>query len=222
MPVRGRDRFAEEVPRGTPLDPGLAADGGGAGRLGSNIREGGSMLDYGAIGRIPESIALNRNGKVIAAARKRLGTLRVINRTLRIADAEMIHEFPPLPVGVKNGEYEVYAYEWSHSRGPVNVCAVVLLRQQRWAISRRLTIRNNIRPDLTEGLFVDFGAVSIESDNLITLTAGLGDGYYPVFAIRNFGVFLQSIIVDFKIWKLPNLVLLPGQKLDEYGMVVST
>lgn len=176
------------------------------------------MLNYKQIGRLPESITISRNGKPLSALRVNLGKVRVIDRTLKIADAEMIDEFPPLPVTITNGEYDVYTYQWPHPRGIVNLCAVLYVRPQRWSLTRRLSIPNEVRPDLAEGLIVDFGAVSIKSGNAITLTSGLGDGYYPVFANNNFGWWLQSLIVDFKIWEMGNVVHMPGQQVDEYGI----
>jgi len=48
----------------------------------------------------------------------------------------------------------------------------------------------------------------------------LGDGYYPVYGVFNFGLWLQALVVDFQLWKLKRYVLLPNQEMDEYGLVV--
>lgn len=178
------------------------------------------MLDFKEIGSLPEVISLTRNGKPFRAARFTLGKLRVSQGTIRIADAEMINEFPPLPMRVPNGEHSVVVYQWHHSRGPIDVCAIVFFRPSRWTVTRRMAIPNDVRPDLSAGLIVDSGAISIQSDNAITLTAGQGDGYYPLFANYNFGWWLQAVIVDFKIWEIGNVALMPGQKFDEFGIVV--
>jgi len=83
-----------------------------------------------------------------------------------------------------------------------------------------LEIDNRCRPDLFEGIVVDSGHVTVAATNTITLASGLGDGYYPIFANYNFGFQLQSLILDFNVWKIRNYVILPGQRLDEFGLPV--
>ena len=176
------------------------------------------MLNYKMIGRLPESITLFRNGKPFSATRVSLGKMQVVDRAIQVADAAMIDEFPPLGVWLGNGEYAAYAYQWAHPSGIINICAVLHIRPQRCCWTRRLSIPNDVRPDLAEGLIVDSGEISFKSANKTTLTSGFGDGYYPVFANLNFGLWLQSLIVDFKIWEIGNVIHMPGHVLDEYGI----
>ena len=65
-------------------------------------------------------------------------------------------------------------------------------------VTRRLVIRTSIRPDLTEGIIVDSAEIALQSSNTLTIASGFGDGYYPVVANFNWGVLLQSVVVDFE------------------------
>lgn len=96
----------------------------------------------------------------------------------------------------------------------------MIFRAQKFAVTRRLSIRTEIRPDLNEGIIVDTGEIAIQSDDSITMQAGLGDGYYPIFVNYNFGIVSQSVVVDFKIWEVDRRIMLrPGQTLDDFGIV---
>jgi hypothetical protein len=179
------------------------------------------MLDYKAVGRTPSGIRLTRNGREISAIRAPLGRVRVAGRAVRIADSAWVADVPPLPVRVADGEYDVFAYRWLHRGGDVNVCAVVRFRPPRlMVVTRRLAIHTDFRPDLTEGVIVDTGEITILSGNAITLESGLGDGYYPVVANLNYGRALQSLVVDFKLWECGKTILPSGWRSDEYGMAV--
>jgi hypothetical protein len=77
-----------------------------------------------------------------------------------------------------------------------------------------------MRPDLTAGIIVDSAEIRIGSASALTHPAGLGDGYYPITGVYNFGLLARAVVLDFKLWHVRDVVLLPGQVLDEYGIVV--
>jgi hypothetical protein len=178
-----------------------------------------AMLNYRALGRLPDVIAFTRGGRTLTAIRKDLGLIRIQDRRLWIADPLLVDAAPPLPVRPPGGAASVHTYLWDHPRGPVHVCVVVRFRRQRWAAIRRLAVRTDARPDLRGGVIVDSGEVAIQSAGAVRLTSGPGDGYYPVYAAYNFGVFVQAVIVDFEVWQVRRVVLMPGQELDEFGIV---
>ena len=63
-------------------------------------------------------------------------------------------------------------------------------------------------------------ALRIGGVSYVTLPSGLGDGYYPVVGVFNFGVFVQALVLDFQVGRVRNIVLLPGQMFDEFGIVL--
>lgn len=83
-----------------------------------------------------------------------------------------------------------------------------------------MIVANDMRPDLNAGIIVDSAEIRIGSSSSLTHPAGLGDGYYPITGVYNFGLFAQAVVLDFKVWHAREVVLLPGQVLDEYGIVV--
>jgi hypothetical protein len=179
------------------------------------------MLFYKTIACLPEAVRFSRNGYPIAAQRKSLGRIQIADARVWAADPQLIDDVLSLPVKCPNGEFDVFRYEWNHQNGPVNVCVVIAFRPQHWAISRRLSIHTAIRPDLTEGIIVDFGQVALRSASTISVKSGLGDGYYPVVAVYNFGVALQALIVDFKIWETRPIILCDESRtLDKFGIPV--
>ena len=179
------------------------------------------MFFYKRIGRLPNVIHLKRNGLPITANRIKAGEIEVKGKSLTIADSAWASEVPPLPMRVDDGVYDVHSYQWQHPSGPIIVCAAICFRPQRWSITRRLNIHTDIRPDLSAGVIVDSAEITIQSGSAVKLRSGLGDGYYPVFANFNFGFFAQSLVVDFKIWELRNVIARSGQRTDEYGIVSS-
>ena len=180
------------------------------------------MIDYREIGKLPPSIRLSRNDRPFEAFRTQVGSVVVDDGRIRIADAEWVDDVPPLPVRVPRGTYPVHAYQWRHRGAGINVCVAIAFRRQLLPRTRQLVIETDIRPDLTEGIIVDTAEIAIRSSNLLRLASGLGDGYYPVFAIHNLGGQLQSLVVDFKIWHVRRYILLPGQEMDEYALVRSS
>jgi hypothetical protein len=179
----------------------------------------GAVLNYKAAARLPDTLPFTRNGREAKARRVPVGEVEVAGRKLRVADAAYGDETPPLPIRVPDGTHRVYAYQWDHPRGPINICAVVAFGRQRLAVARRLEIANAMRPDLTAGIIADSGEVRIASVSGITFPSGLGDGYYPVVGVFNFGLFVQAVLLDFKVWQMPHVILLPGQVLDEFGVI---
>lgn len=177
------------------------------------------MFDLKAAARLPGRSKLMRNGVKLHARRVALGAVDVRDNALRIADADEADEPPGLPLCVPDGEHGVYAFQWEHSGRPVNVCAVISFRLQLFAVARPLSIDNRARPDLSEGVIVDSGNIRIAAASSLTMESGLGDGYYPVYAVRNFGLVLQAIVVDFEVWRVRNVILLDHQELDEFGFV---
>lgn len=182
-------------------------------------------LDHKTITRLPDTIEFSRRDRSIMARRVQLGEIRVSGHTLRIADVmyegEGRNEQPPLPVRAPNGLHPVYAYQWDHPDRIINVCAVVAFRAQSWALGRRLVVRNEWRPDLTHGVIVDNGQLSLWSETAVTFEAGLGDGVYPIIGVFNFGFFPQAVVIDLMLWRDEShrIILLPGQYLDEFGIV---
>ena len=177
------------------------------------------MLGFKAAARLPDRLAFIRNGRVAETTRIRLNEITIDDNRLKIADAAYEGRIPPIPVRVPNGKHVVHIYQWNHPRGLINVCAVVAFNRQRLAGVRQLKIANDTRPDITDGFIVDSGEVRIGSESGVSLESGLGDGCYPVIAVYNFGLFLQAVVVDFKVWKVRNVVLLPGQEFDEFAIV---
>jgi hypothetical protein len=178
------------------------------------------VLDVKAAARLPDRLGFSRNRRPAVARRVRVGEVEVIGHVLRISDVAYGHETSPVPVGVPDGIHTVHAYQWDRPQGVINVCVVVAFRPPRWSVARRLAIRNEARPDLTAGLIVDHAEVRVGGFTHVTLPAGLGDGYYPVFGVFNFGLLAQAVVLDFQVWRLRNVVLLPGMAFDEYALVV--
>lgn len=177
------------------------------------------MLNHKATAQLPERLRFTCNGREAEASRIQLGEIEVAGGTLRVADVAYGDEALPLPVRVPDGRHTVYAYRWDHPRGPINVCAVMAFGRQRLAVARRLVIANTPRPDLTAGIIVDHAEVRIGGRSHVTLRSGLGDGYYPVIGMYNFGLFVQAVVLDFEVGRRRNVVLLPGQEFDEFGIV---
>jgi hypothetical protein len=178
------------------------------------------VLDVKGAARLPDRLRFVRNGRLAAARRVRIGEIEVIGQVLRIADVAYGNETSPVPVRVADGIHTVHAYQWDRPQGVINVCVVVAFRPPRWPVTRRLRIRNDARPDLTGGIIVDHAEVRVGGFTHVTLPAGLGDGYYPVFGVYNFGLIAQAVVLDFEVWRLRNVVLLPGQAFDEFALVV--
>jgi hypothetical protein len=85
-----------------------------------------------------------------------------------------------------------------------------------------LAIRNEWRPDLTEGVIADNGNLTIWSKTAVSFNPGhIGVGYFPVVGVYNFGLSLQAIVIDFLVWKddRHRIILLPGWEFDEYGIL---
>jgi hypothetical protein len=177
------------------------------------------VLDHKAAARLPDRLRFTCNGREAEARRVQLGEVEVAGRALRVADVAYGDHTLPLPVRVPDGRHAVHAYRWDHPRGPINVCAVMAFGRQRLATARRLAIANALRPDLTAGIIVDHAEVRIGGTSHVTLPSGLGDGYYPVVGVFNFGLFVQAVVLDFEVGRPRNVVLLPGQELDEFGIV---
>jgi hypothetical protein len=177
------------------------------------------VLDHKSAARLPEQLRFTRNGREADARRVQLGEIEVVCRELRVSDATYGDGVSPLPVRVPNGLHTVHVYLWDHPRGSIPVCMVMAFWPQRLAVARPLVIDNNMRADLTDGIIVDCGEVRISSATSVTLASGLGDGYYPVYGIYNFGLFVQAIVLDFKVWQVRKMGLLPGQTMDEFGIV---
>jgi hypothetical protein len=178
------------------------------------------MLNAREIGRLPESIRLVRNGHELVALRKAIGTIRIANRSIWIGNPELVEQLRPLPVHPSNGDAEVYSYEWKHPRGPFDICAVISFRPQRAALPRRLRIDNRpYRPDLKDGM-VDTAEIIIRSDTSLTMPTGFGDGYYPVTANYNFGLALQSLVVDFEVWRVREVIYLTEKQFDQYRIPI--
>lgn len=177
------------------------------------------MLDHKAAARLADRLWFTCNGRAAEAQRVQVGEIEVSGRALRVADVAYGDEAPPLPVRAPDGRHAVHAYRWDHPRGPINVCAVVAFGQQRLAVARRLVIANAPRPDLTAGIIVDHGEVRIGGRSHVTLPSGLGDGYYRVIAVYNFGLVVQAVVLDFEVGRPRNVVLLPGQEFDEFGII---
>ncbi|HYE06553.1 MAG TPA: hypothetical protein VEL07_13640 [Planctomycetota bacterium] len=181
-----------------------------------------TRLPLSAIAAAAPSIAFYRNDRMVTAERHALGDL-VVERSVRIADREMIDLWPDLPVALPSSTYPVVAYRWLHQgRGTIDVCVAIMLRRSWPTRSGALVIGNDIRPDLDAGIIVDSGEITIRGANAITCAAGLGDGYYPVHRVRDLFGRTAAIVVDFEVWKAKRYVLSGGQSLDEYGMVVTT
>jgi hypothetical protein len=179
----------------------------------------GAVLDHKAAARLPDRLRFTCNGREAEAGRIRLGEIDVAGRVLRVTDVAYGDGAPPLPVRAPDGRHAVHAYRWDHPRGPINVCAVVAFGRQRLAVARRLAIANAPRPDLTAGIIVDHAEVRVGGRSHVTLPSGLGDGYYPVVGVFNFGLFVQAVVLDFEVGRPRNVVPLPGQEFDEFGIV---
>jgi hypothetical protein len=177
------------------------------------------MLNLSLAARLPDRLRFTRNGREAEANRIRLGEVEVIHSRIKLADAAYHEEMPTLRIRVPNGRWAVHVYQWNHAAGSFNVCAVISFARQRLALSRTLTIPNEIRPDMTAGMMVDSGEIWVGDESGLTFPAGLGDGYYPVVGLFNYGLFLQAIVIDLKAWHVPRVILQPGQVMDEFGMV---
>ncbi|WP_165244344.1 hypothetical protein [Paludisphaera soli] len=178
-------------------------------------------LPYKIAGTAPKTIEFVRNDLTISTSRVLLDEVRVVGRSLRVADPAWVDEVAELRINIEDGLYPVYAYEWSHRLGPITACVIIPFVRPRWTTTCRLRIFNDIRPDLTKGLIVDSGEIAIASGNQIVLRSGLGDGYYPVFENRNFGVRTQSVVIDFKLYESSNYGVGHGFVLDEYGIPIT-
>ena len=66
---------------------------------------------------------------------------------------------------------------------------------------------------------MDHAEVRIGSRSHVALHSGLRDGYYPVVGVYNFGLFVQAVVLDFELGRRRNVVLLPAQEFDEFGIV---
>ena len=176
------------------------------------------MLDYPAIGRLPPSIQLSRNHRPIDAVRVEVGNVPVDDGRLWITDDGWEDQLPPLPIVAPVGGHPVYAYQWRHPSGDVNVCAVVWFREQVKGAAKRLRIKTHVRPDLDEGVIVDSAAVAIRGSTGLTLRSGLGDGYYPIIAVYNSDRSIQAVIADFNVWEVRKCIMMDGWELDEYAM----
>ncbi|MEX2188202.1 MAG: hypothetical protein WD875_15455 [Pirellulales bacterium] len=179
------------------------------------------MIDVKAAARLPRGLKFTRNGLSADARRIEIGVVDVRDRAVHLADEDYAHDLAPLPIRVPNGRHRVYAFQWEHAGEAISVCAVISFRRQLFAVARPLLIDNPARPDLTEGIAVDSGKVHIEAATSLTIPSGLGDGYYPVFAILNFGLVVQAIVIDFEIWTVRHVILQDHQELDEFGMIRS-
>ena len=177
------------------------------------------MLNHREIGKLPPLIRLSRNGRSFEARRAEIGSIDVKDGQIRIADAEWVDQVPALPIRVPCGTHAAYAYQWLHRIDPINVCVVFAFSLEQAVKSRQLRIETDIRPDLTDGIIVDTAKVAMQSSTQLTLTSGLGDGYYPIMANYDMHSEVQSLVVDFKVWKVSSYILAPGQRLDEFGMV---
>jgi len=176
-------------------------------------------LDCKAAAQLPDQLPFIRNGRKAEARRVQVGEIEVASRELSIADAAYGDKASPLSDRMPDGRHVVHAYVWDHPRGPINICAVVTFARQRLAITRRLVITNDLRPDLTAGIIVDSAEVRIGGTSGVILPSGLGDGYYPIVGVYNFGLFVQALVLDFEVWRTRNVILLPGQEFDEFGIV---
>jgi hypothetical protein len=171
------------------------------------------------LARLDDQLSFSRNGRTAVARRVEVGRVEITGHELRIGDAPYAHSLPPLPIRAPDGTRVVHAYQWDHRRDAIYVCVVLSFRPQRLAVARQLTIANELRPDLTAGIIVDSGEVRVGGATFVRLRSGLGDGYYPVFALYNLGLWLQAVVLDFQIYRMRRLILLPGQELDEFGIV---
>jgi hypothetical protein len=177
------------------------------------------MLDHKAAARLPDRLPFSRNRRTVETRRVQLGEIEVAGHALKIADAAYGDEVRPLPVRAPDGRHAVHAYQWDHARGAINVCVVVAFRLQRLAVARPLVIANDMRPDLTGGIIVDSAEVRVSGASRVIVASGLGDGYYPVVGVYNFAWFLHAVVLDFEVWRVREIILLPGQELDEFAIV---
>ncbi len=164
------------------------------------------MLDHASIGGLPRSVRIPLGRGAIVAIRVEVGLLHVDDRRLWIADSRWADggwsdQVPPLPVRVPRGTFPVHAYRFSDEQDEIHACAVIAFRRASAVFSRRLAIRNVMRPDLTEGIIVDSAEIALHSSNTLAMASGFGDGYYPVVANQTWGLRLQSIVVDFEVWE---------------------
>jgi hypothetical protein len=176
------------------------------------------VLNIKAIARLPERLTFVRNDHTVEARRVELGSIEVVGHQLRIADATY-RDAVPIPARVPDGRHIVHAYQWDHPARSIIVAAAMAFGPPRLAVARRLVISNDMRPDLTAGFIVDSAEARIGGRSHVTFPSGLGDGYYPVIGVFNFGLFLQAVLVDFEVWRMRNVILLPGQVSDEFGIV---
>jgi hypothetical protein len=180
------------------------------------------MLDLLQLGTLPATTTLQRNGRTATANRVSLGDLELMDQTITVADSDWVNDVPPLPVRVTNGVFPVYAYQWNHQGRSINICLVVRFRRPFLAKPKQLRVETNIRPDLADGVIVDSGEVTIKSKSRISVPSGLGDGYYPVYALTNMLGSIHAVVIDFKLWHVPRYFLMPNQAQDEYGFVYFT
>lgn len=177
------------------------------------------MLNIVAAAKLPPSISFQRNGLNATAHRADIGSVEPSDGQIRIADSAWVDTVPPLPVHVPSGLFPIHLYQWQHCGQIINACLVIPFARPFFPRAIQLSIETDIRPDLTEGVIVDSGEVAVQGLSSVVIQSGLGDGYYPVFAVKNLFGKIQSIVVDFKLWHVPRYILMPGQFQDEYGFV---
>lgn len=178
-------------------------------------------LDYCAVAALPKQLCFERLGRSIEAVLFEHGALTVTDGTMRLADAAWVERTPALRLRIPSGSYPVYTYRWMHAGRPIEVCAVVAWRRPLLSVYRPLEVPSAVRPDLSDGVAVDSGAVAFRGANTLHVASGFGDGYYPAFEVLNLGLWRQALIVDFKAWHVKRYALMRGQMLDEYGLVVN-
>ena len=137
----------------------------------------------------------------------------------RVADATAPEEF--MPIKVATSDYRCFLYEWNHPRGVVNVCCLISPSVDA-AVGRivELPVKQSFAPHVP-GIPVDSGEIVVElAKDSHAMEAGLGDGYYPVYGCKRVFRRPTAILIDFKIWKTDDKMILMGnQRLDEYGIV---
>lgn len=170
-----------------------------------------------ALVALPDRVELERNGVPFSATRSQLGALR-IDGSLRIADPEFLAMMPPLPLQVPPGTHAVHAYTWHHPAEPVHVAVALRWHEPAFPRMRRLRVGNPVRPDLDAGVMVDSARLVVAGQDRLDLPSGFGDGYYPVYAIRNAIGRSCGVVVDFKIWEVRDVIAPRGWICDAYAV----
>ena len=168
---------------------------------------------------LPQSITLERNHRAIVAVAEELGTFECADGHITVGDAEGIAEFSPITV--RSGAYRVVVYQWQHPQQRlVNVALLAACADTSRGRVKHILVRQSFAPHIAD-LPVDFASVAVKIGNrTVRVQSGLGDGVYPVYVRKPFLRAANLVMVDFKIWELGKVVLLPGQEMDEYQMVV--